>query len=181
MTYLILSDSHGRVDNITEAIRRTRPDGILFAGDGLRDLASLPHPLPCPLWAVRGNCDAFTLPLIRDGVADETREEERLTLEGVGILLMHGHRYGVKHSLTHAITHAAAMEADILLFGHTHIPEEHHLLPGGGGDLYDGADLIPLQKPLTIFNPGSIGDARHPTFGTLTIRDGIPLLGHGQL
>ena len=36
MTLLILSDSHGRPDRIEEALRRVKPDGLLFAGDGLR-------------------------------------------------------------------------------------------------------------------------------------------------
>ena len=56
MTYLILSDSHGRPDLVQEAIDRTKPDGILFCGDGLRDLtyAELPALAEgCPLWAVR--------------------------------------------------------------------------------------------------------------------------------
>ena len=57
MTLLILSDSHGRPDRVAEAIRRVRPDGILFAGDGLRDLSYCDPPVSgsCPLWAVKGN------------------------------------------------------------------------------------------------------------------------------
>lgn len=39
MNILLLSDSHGHPDRIREAAERTRPDCILFAGDGLRDLA----------------------------------------------------------------------------------------------------------------------------------------------
>ena len=52
MTLLVLSDSHGRPDLIEEAIRRVRPDGILFAGDGLRDLTRVE--LPAPYGRCRG-------------------------------------------------------------------------------------------------------------------------------
>ncbi len=171
-TYLILSDSHGHPEAITEAIRRTRPTGILFAGDGLRDLTH--SNLPCPLWAVRGNCDCLMTPLVTNGSLVEPPEEELFCLEGLRVLLLHGHRYGVKSGLGFAIAQAARREVDILIFGHTHIPYEHRLVP----DMPEGAAL---RKPLFLFNPGSIGDSRTPTFGTLTLRGGVPLFGHGQL
>ena len=171
MTLLILSDSHGHPDRIAEAIRRVRPDGILFAGDGLRDLTYVE--LPCPLWAVRGNCDWITSPVIVGGCALEAEEELLVTLEGIRILLAHGHRYGVKGGLGAAIAQAQSQQADLLIYGHTHIPVELHLSPDNPSD-------YGVQAPLTLFNPGSIGD-RAASFGTLTIRGGQMLLGHGEL
>lgn len=171
MTLLIISDSHGHADRVTEAIRRVRPDGILFAGDGLRDLTYCD--LPCPLWAVRGNCDWMASPLIVGGATLEPQDEELIHVEGVRILLAHGHKYGVKGGLGGAVTRAIRADADVLIFGHTHIPLELHLSP-------DGAyDLTPT-KPLILFNPGSLGD-RDGSFGTLTIRGGQVLMGHGEL
>lgn len=172
MNLLILSDSHGHPDRIAEVIRRTRPDGILFAGDGLRDLTYCD--LPCPLWAVKGNCDWLTAPLIIGGATAEPTDEELILLEGQRILLMHGHRYGVKGGLGSAVSRAILREADALIFGHTHIPLELHLSPDR--DL----DGLSVRKPLTVFNPGSLGD-RAPSFGTLTIRGGQMLFGHGEL
>ncbi len=172
MTLLILSDSHGRPDRIREAIDRTRPDGILFAGDGLRDLASASVE-GSPLWAVRGNCDWITTPVIWGGSPLAPQEEELITVEGVRILLMHGHTYRVKGGLGAAIARAVHQHADILVFGHTHIPLELHLSPHTPGE-------YAVQKPLTVFNPGSLGD-RDGSFGTLTVRGGVPLLGHGSL
>ena len=172
MTFLILSDSHGRSDRIDEAVRRVRPDGILFAGDGLRDLANAEP--PCPLWAVAGNCDWLTSPLVLNGSLVEPEDEELVTVESVRILLMHGHRYGVKGGLGQAIARAVQREADALVFGHTHIPVELHLRPDD-----DRADFSVI-KPLTVFNPGSLGD-RNASFGTLTVRDGQLLFGHGEL
>ena len=173
MQFLVLSDSHGRLENVKEAIRRTRPDGIFFAGDGLCDISRADP--PCPVYAVRGNCDAFSSGLILGGQTDTPEDELCVTPDGVRVLLMHGHRYGVKSPLSPAICRAAALGADVLIFGHTHTPIELTLLPGRD-EL-----AAPLGKPLILFNPGSIGDGYAPTFGTLTIRGGKPLCGHGRL
>lgn len=170
-TLLILSDSHGRADRVAEAIQRVKPDGILFAGDGVRDLSYCD--LPCPLWAVRGNCDWMTSPLVLNGAAFMPEDEELVTIEGIRILLTHGHKQGVKSGLGGAVAHAVRRQADLLVFGHTHIPLELRLSP-------DESTTLALQKPLTVFNPGSLGD-RVPSFGTLTIRNGQMLLGHGEL
>ena len=171
MTLLILSDSHGHADRVKEVIRRVRPDGILFAGDGLRDLSYCD--LPCPLWAVRGNCDWIASPLIVNGSVLDTEEETLVTLEGIRILLIHGHRYGVKSGPGAAIRRAIALKADVLIFGHTHLPLELHLSPDTSSD-------YGVPAPLTVFNPGSLGD-RSASFGTLTIRGGQLLFGHGEL
>jgi putative phosphoesterase len=175
MTLLILSDSHGRPDRIREAIARVKPDGILFAGDGLRDLAycDLPSSGACPLWAVKGNCDWMLSPVIVGDSALEAEDEELITAEGIRILLMHGHTYGVKGGLGRAIARAIAQDADVLIFGHTHTPVELHLSP-------DNTFAFSVQKPLTVFNPGSLGD-RDASFGTLTIQKGQMLFGHGEL
>ena len=170
MTLLVLSDSHGRPDLIEEAIRRVRPDGILFAGDGLRDLSRVE--IPCPLWAVAGNCDWLTTPLIINGGVFEPQTEELVTVEGIRILLTHGHRYGVKSGPTAAAYRAMELGADMLVYGHTHVPVEYRLPPAEGSD--------EASKPLILFNPGSIGD-RDGSFGTITIRGGAVLTAHGRI
>ena len=170
MTLLVLSDSHGRPDLIEEAIRRVRPAGILFAGDGLRELPRVER--PCPLWAVSGNCDWLSTPLIISGSAFEPQTEELVTVEGIRILLTHGHKYGVKSGPTAAAYRALELGADILVYGHTHVPVEYRLPPAEGGS--------EERKPLILFNPGSIGD-RDGSFGTITIRGGVILCGHGKL
>ena len=176
-TLCILSDSHGHPDAIAQVLRRTRPDGILFAGDGLRDLSHI-DTAGTPLWAVRGNCDWMSSPLLIGGSLCEPPEEELLMWEGLRILLCHGHRLGVKSGLAIAAAHAATRGADVLVFGHTHTPLEQRIPAGEtvGGVL--------LEKDLYLFNPGSIGHGLDPTFGTLTVRDGVPcqhLFGHGKL
>lgn len=168
---LILSDTHGNSDLITEVLRKCRPDILLYAGDGLRDLTYCD--IPCPLYAVRGNCDWSTPPL--SCVGGEILDELTCTHDGVKILLMHGHTRHVKSGLALAVKQAVETDADILVFGHTHMPLHMTLMPHG---THDFADI--LTKPLHIFNPGSLREYPH-SFGTITIRDGVPLLNHGQL
>lgn len=157
---------------MAEVLERTRPDLLLFCGDGLRDLTYCN--IPCPLYAVKGNCDMMPPPL--PCVGGEIQNEVLIPLEGMTLLLMHGHKYGVKSGLGAAVTRAVARGADALIFGHTHIPLDRRLSPDQTNTVLD----IPLSKPLHIFNPGSLYDRPH-TFGTLTLRRGVPLFSHGQI
>lgn len=170
MTLLVLSDSHGRPDLIEEALRRARPDGVLFAGDGLRDLSRVD--IPCPLWAVSGNCDWLTTPIIVNDRLLEADTEELISVAGVRILLMHGHRYDVKSGPTRAVYRAMELDADLLVYGHTHVPVDHCLRPD------DPRTELSLPKPIHLLNPGSIGGG---SFGTVTIRGGQILCGHGRI
>ena len=163
MTLLVLSDSHGNTYALREAIDRARPDGILFAGDGLRDLTYCDSNVP--LWAVRGNCDILlSQSLIVNGREIDAPEEEIVVIDGIRILLLHGHTVGVKSGLANAIERAALRGADVLVYGHTHRPVECRITPE------DTSYGSLLQKPLLLFNPGSIG--KDHCFGTLTVRGG---------
>ena len=169
MNILIISDSHGRRDLVREVIDRTRPDAILFAGDGLRDLPDVDP--RCEVHAVRGNCDFSSLAAPASG---ECPEEALVILGGIRILLMHGHRYCVKSTLSIAIARAAERQADVLVFGHTHQPVELCIRPDG-----DSGYGACLEKPLWVCNPGSLG--YEGSFGTITVRNGQILLGHGEV
>ena len=175
MTYLILSDTHGRPDLIREALRRVHPDGILFCGDGLRDFTygELPALVEeCPLWAVRGNCDWLSSPLILHGTAWDVENECVFRPAGVPILLTHGHLHGVKSGLGTLISRAAALNARAAIFGHTHTPLELRVTP-------DSPYGLTAPYPITLFNPGSLGE--RGSFGTLTVRAGQLLFGHSVL
>ena len=167
MDFLIFSDSHGRSDLVGEMLSRCRPDVILCCGDGLWDLAN--QHTARPLYVVRGNCDVLPPPSLF--VGGEMVNEVLVNEGGMRLLLMHGHTYNVKYGLESAIFRAAELDADALVFGHTHrrvnvmlTPEEHPC----------------LKKRLHLFNPGSLHDAPH-SFGTLTVRNGVPLFHHGEL
>lgn len=167
MELLIFSDSHGRAENMSLAIDRQvkAPDAILFLGDGARDIDRI-FVVDTPIWAVRGNCDWYSSDL-----ADRT--ERLLYLEGHTILLTHGHEWGVKGGLGALISHAADVGADIVLFGHTHVPILVTLAAG------EQIGRTTLSRPMYLFNPGSIG--YEGSFGTLTLKGETVLFGHGKL
>ena len=172
MELLIVSDSHGRVENIQSALERQikKPDAILFLGDGARDLDRL-WSFDIPIWAVRGNCDWSS-----SDYADRT--ERLLYLEGHTVLLTHGHEWGVKGGLGALIAHAAEVGADIVLFGHTHKPTLQTVTAG------ETVGKATLTRPMYLFNPGSIGydeDGKGQSFGTLTLVGETVLFGHGRL
>ena len=167
LTFLVCSDTHGRADLLLEAFRRAKPDGVLFLGDGLRDLNVLPA--DTTLRAVRGNCDWF----VRED-APPVRVEQ---IAGYTVYMTHGHLQGVKLSLDTAIENAAAAGADVLLYGHTHVPTEK---PHPVGALIGKTTL---EKPLLVVCPGSLGQPPdgHPSFATLTLAANGILAGFGKI
>lgn len=169
MEFLIFSDSHGRVEGMQRALRAQirRPDLILHLGDGVGDLDYL-QTRGTPTLGVRGNCDWFTVSLPIN---------EELCFEELGhrILMVHGHRYGVKSGVGSLLVHAAARGADIVFFGHTHIPHEE-CIPAGtelGG--------VVLNRPMYLFNPGSVGRSSTSSFGTLSLTEDTVLFSHGEV
>ncbi len=171
MKIVVISDTHGRRARISEVLsRQGRYDLCIFLGDGLRDFCIDESERLC---AVRGNCDAFSsFCEMRD-----VPSERAIDADGFKVLMMHGHEWGVKSSHTRAAAHAASMGADVLLYGHTHVPEEKYYP--------EGSELcgVVLQKPLYVFNPGSLGVPRdgNATFGVIEIKNGQILMSHGSL
>ena len=88
--------------------------------------------------------------------------------------MTHGHKYGVKRGIEVAAEAAIRKGADLLLYGHTHVPMEKYIPQGE-----TVGDVI-LPKPLRIFNPGSLGDSEG-SFGVIEIRGGSILMSHGRI
>ena len=112
MKILVLSDSHGTLSSMENAVERERPDYIFHLGDYQRDARKLEEFYPeIPLLSVPGNCDrplpGEPLTLVRE-------------YGGVGILLTHGHAYGVKSGLLRMELAAREAGVQVALFGHTH-------------------------------------------------------------
>ena len=171
---LILSDSHGHTRHLREILARQihKPEAVLFLGDGLRDLGCLGlAEKDILLHAVAGNCDSYSYP-------EPSEPTERLLgIGGIRICMMHGHTHHVKSGWMPAAAHAARQGADLLLFGHTHEAIEESL---PAGTMLGG---VPLEKPLTVFNPGTVGGGwgKDASFGTLTVSGDTFLCGHGKL
>ncbi len=157
---LVMSDSHGDRRGIENALQlQTSPlDAIIHLGDGCSDLQYCNIPPNCAVFAVRGNCDIITFG------KDRYPYERVINFGDFKFLIMHGHRFAVKDSITSAVEYASSLSADVLLFGHTHMPSEQYLREGGTV----GESI--LKKPLYVFNPGSIGGYKS-SFGNIQIID----------
>ena len=145
----VFSDSHGCSANMSKVLRKEVPDMIIFLGDGEVDLESLKHSYPkIRIHSVRGNCDIYS----------SSAGFLILSVPPRKIFATHGHTYGVKidPSLEKLVTAAFEKEADILLFGHTHVP------------------FTDYRMGMEILNPGTIGNVENPTYGEVII-DGFKL------
>ncbi len=168
MKIIVISDTHGKIHRIDEVIERNRDyDALLFLGDGLRDFAGEKH---LGLMAVRGNCDSELF-------GRDTPNERMLTLDGVKLLMLHGHTHGVKSGIERAVLYAYERGADILLYGHTHEADERYF--PAGSELCGKI----IERHMYAFNSGSLGQPRSgkPSFGILQIKNGQILFSHGNI
>lgn len=144
MKILVISDSHGYKPAMLEAVRLESPNLIVHLGDHSKDCTSitLEHP-NIPVRVVRGNCDRSSSGLDKD----------EFQAGGKRFFISHGNLYGVKTGLKEITRAAAERGADVLLFGHTHIPYYCEL------------------PEMTIINPGSIG-VSEKSYAVLELKDG---------
>lgn len=134
---LIMSDSHGRNENVELAIKRVREEigefqMLIHLGDvgDAREIESLAG-VPC--YIVRGNTD-YDARLLNTNVIEAG---------GHRIFATHGHLYQVDMRLDLLRFAALENDCDIAMYGHTHVPY-----------LEEDPDDI------TILNPGSISKPR---------------------
>ena len=146
MRIAVFSDSHGVKEPMLAAIEEQKPDVVLHLGDYVRDAEAIAAYFPSlDLRYVRGNCDAYS--------RSDAEENLLFNADGVRIFMTHGHRYNVKLGYESLANAAHFSGAQLALFGHTHIPHEE----------YDP------ESGIYLFNPGSIGDHRRPSYGVLTV------------
>ncbi len=122
MKLLILSDSHGNMQNINSAVRMEKTfDVMAFCGDSQGSLDEyefnanyMPKEEQYSFYAVCGNCD----------YACDYPAEVDFECEGYKIYMTHGHmpHLRVKYSYDGIIKEALRRKSDIVFFGHTHIP-----------------------------------------------------------
>lgn len=144
---LVLSDSHGDVNNMILAVKSVQPDMIIHLGDCWSDAQELRMEFPeIPMEQVPGNCDC-----------SQEFQERELLIEGKRVFICHGHTLNVKAGYLNLQYEAEEREVDAALFGHTHQV------------FYD------LHNGITYLNPGSIGSPPYgvpPSYGILEI-DGL--------
>ncbi len=126
MKFVVISDIHGRAELAERAIAmHPDRDGVLFLGDGVRDLTQRMTDGKM-FGGVRGNCDMLSHGF---GIYDLS-EEIFLNLSEYNVIMMHGHTHSVRSGEQRAIAYASGKGADILLYGHTHIPTEKYYPEG---------------------------------------------------
>ena len=146
MKILVVSDSHGSIQGIRDAIFVERPDYLVHLGDCCGDLNEIRAENPMlPMVAVRGNCDLYDM-------------EQSIRIAeycGVRIMITHGHLYGVKNGLLRLELAAREKKAEVILFGHTH----QAYCDNSGG--------------LWMMNPGSCGGSIIVSYGIVEIKDQV--------
>ena len=111
---LVLSDSHSYFDKVLKIFEKEKPDIVIGAGDGIKDIEELSYIYPkAEYYMVKGNCDFF----------DRSHNEENLfEIDNIKIFLTHGHLYGVKRSLSSIKEIGKKLNVSLIVFGHTHKP-----------------------------------------------------------
>lgn len=150
MKIMVISDTHGDISKAEEAIKSNKDiDLIIHLGDYFRDalkLSSLFQGIPFEY--IYGNSDFMI---------ENVQAEKLLDICGKKIFITHGHRYSVKWDYEKLFRKAHELQADMVLFGHTHCPD------------------IVTRDQCFILNPGSTSDPRDDSdesYAIIEIEDG---------
>lgn len=141
MKVLIMSDTHGRNHLVQKVLEKVSPiDLLIHLGDFEGGEEYIKSIVPCHTEMVSGNNDFF----------NRLPKDKIINIGKYTVMLTHGHRYGVNYSTTDIREAAYKHFADIVMFGHTHVP------------------MIDLSGDVWAINPGSIAlprqHGRIPTF-----------------
>lgn len=151
MKIVVISDTHGNNKDVIEKISENKkPDLIFHLGDYVEDGIKISKVFGIKAIIVRGNGDM--------GLT-KYNEDELIEIKGKKIFLTHGHKYNVSNGLTNLYYKALELGADVVLFGHTHIP------------------INIKENGIIMMNPGSPslprGNNGTKTFGIVEIKSEI--------
>ncbi len=144
---LVISDSHGKNDNMYKAMKNLDGymDLMIHLGDIECNEDLILSDISCPLILVKGNCDT----------ASYYPKQVILKTAGHRMLITHGREYSGEYSLEEMRTTARTNDVDVMMCGHTHVP------------------LVDIGEDVTIVNPGSISKPRQyghkPTYLVMNI------------
>ena len=139
----ILSDTHGVKECIDKAIPYLKKcDLIIHAGDNFSDSKYIHSMTKVGIMAVKGNCDF-----------DNVEDELIFDIEDKAVFLCHGDKYNVKYGLNEIELKAKSVDADIVIFGHTHVP------------------LSYKKDNIIYINPGSLSLPRKVDYKSFCIMD----------
>jgi len=148
---LVFSDSHGSILALKAVFKwaseRLPPNGTICAtaclGDGLTDLQIAAD--------ATGFYSDWKLVLGNNDYGIQAPELAVFDFADCKIFMCHGHRHNIYNGLNTLLVSAKNKDADIVLFGHTHVPFQKKI---------DGILLI---------NPGSIGRSRSRIGSTFAV------------
>jgi putative phosphoesterase len=146
---LVIADTHGNVPVLNTVLQWASGATIsaaVFLGDGINDISHATAGSSVEWRIIRGNNDyAFSVP-----------EASVFDFGGKRFFLCHGHHYALYNGYHTLITAARGMNADAVLFGHTHVP------------YHEDTDGI------LLLNPGSIGRPRSIIGATFALIECTP-------
>ncbi len=153
MKVIVVSDTHGRVDNFVNKIKAMeKPELIIHLGDYVEDGEKIQALTNIETIIVKGNNDYLN---------NTYKEDILINIGGKNFFITHGHKYGVRYRLDNLMYKGEELGANIILFGHTHVP------------------LILEEDNIRIMNPGSVsyprGVDRIKTFGIIDIAKNIKM------
>ena len=134
MKVLVLSDSHSSLRFMCSCVEAVKPDCMIHLGDHFEDAQAISELYPSVrLYQVPGNCDRWRCPTWFQEILIEN-------IGGVNVYMTHGHKHNVKLDILRLLNDARASKAQIVMYGHTHIPNCYREPDG-----------------LWVLNPGSCG------------------------
>ncbi|MBU5256137.1 metallophosphoesterase [Tissierella praeacuta] len=151
MKIAVVSDTHGNNKDIIEKLSEIeKPDILFHLGDYVNDGVKISKALGIKTIIVRGNGDYLHT---------EYNEDEIIEFKGKKFFLTHGHKYNVQNGITSLYYKGLELGANVVLFGHTHIP------------------IVEKLENMIIMNPGSPSLPRNAvkikTFGIINIGNSI--------
>ena len=151
MRIFVVSDTHGYIGEFLNKFSIIeKPNLIIHLGDYVKDGIEIEKETGVKTLVVKGNGDYFQLGY---------NEDEIFNIEGKKIFVTHGHIYNVRYGLNNLVYKGQEINADLILFGHTHIP------------------ILIQENDTIIMNPGSPsmprGFDRKNTFGIIEIDENI--------
>ena len=154
MKIVVMSDSHGSYAALRKALQMHEDADLFFhLGDGEHEVHLAAQTFPWfagKLYYIKGNCDF-------GHEIDPAHRQLTLTLPfGHRIFAAHGDRFQVKYGTSRMAYEAQKEQADILLYGHTHVRDCRY------------------EDGLYIINPGSLGcprDGKPPSYAVISVSE----------
>lgn len=142
MRIAVVSDTHrdsSTLEICKEFIQEF--DCVIHLGDNTDDGEYITEDFEGSVYIVKGNCD----------YGNKWPKDQVIDIDGIRILATHGDMYNVKMGMNSLYYRAREVEANIVLFGHTHV------------------SCLEEYNGLTFMNPGSISMPRNSKGGFIGV------------